>query len=217
MKALSFASLATAALIVLSAPATAQTAPSTESVTQATYVRDWTVDGTRDHLLSAAQKFFGNDTAFYISLPREEDGNRDLVGTQFAFAFHGIPEPEIDLDSGHKLFVGADPESNREKALVLTDADRSTVRALAILHRSCGGKKRMDPQTKKATTCPRATTLTFFVHDGERLEAEERKEVTKWVRADAHRHNDKVKKQALITDSNFVQAIHVEVRKVRPQ
>ena len=216
MKKVSFASLATAALIVLSAPAIAQTTPATESVTQATYVRDWTVDGTRDHLLSAAQRFFGNDTAFYISLPREE-ANSELVGTQFAFAFHGIPEPEIDLESGHKLFVGADPESIREKALVLTDADRSTVRALAILHRSCGGKKRMDPQTKKATTCPRATTLTFFVHDGERLEAAERKEVTKWVRADARRHNEKVKKQAQITNSNLVQAIHVEIRKVHNQ
>ncbi|MBP1202003.1 hypothetical protein JOD97_000017 [Duganella sp. 1411] len=216
MKKVSFASLATAALIVASAPATAQTAPATEPVTQATYVRDWTVDGTRDHLLSAAQQFFGHDSAFYISLPREE-ANSELVGTQFAYAFHGIPEPEIDLESGHKLFVGADPESIREKALVLTDADRSTVRALAILHRSCGGKKRMDPQTRKATTCPRATTLTFFVHDGERLEAAERKEVTKWVRADARRHNEKVKKQAQITDSNLVQAIHVEIRKVHNQ
>lgn len=216
MKKVSFASLATAALIVASAPAIAQTAPATEPVTQATYVRDWTVDGTRDHLLSAAQQFFGHDSAFYISLPREE-ANSELVGTQFAYAFHGIPEPEIDLESGHKLFVGADPESIREKALVLTDADRSTVRALAILHRSCGGKKRMDPQTRKATTCPRATTLTFFVHDGERLEAAERKEVTKWVRADARRHNEKVKKQAQITDSNLVQAIHVEIRKVHNQ
>jgi hypothetical protein len=216
MKKVSFASLATAALIVASAPAIAQTAPATEPVTQATYVRDWTVDGTRDHLLSAAQQFFGHDSAFYISLPREEV-NSELVGTQFAYAFHGIPEPEIDLESGHKLFVGADPESIREKALVLTDADRSTVRALAILHRSCGGKKRMDPQTRKATTCPRATTLTFFVHDGERLEAAERKEVTKWVRADARRHNEKVKKQAQITDSNLVQAIHVEIRKVHNQ
>jgi hypothetical protein len=179
-------------------------------------VRDWTVDGTRDHLLSVAQRFFGNETAFYISLPREE-ANSELVATQFAFALHGMPEPEIDLESGHKLFVGADPESLREKALVLTDADRSTVRALAILHRSCGGKKRMDPQTRKATTCPRATTLTFFVHDGERLEAAERKEVTKWVRADARRHNEKVKKQAQITDSNLVQAIHVEIRKVHNQ
>src|SRR5471030_1915611 len=102
MKAMRFASLITAALIVSSAPVVAQTAPTTKSITEATYVRDWTIDGTRERLLSAAQKFFGNDTAFYIAMPREET-KVDLVGNQFAFAFHGIPEQEIDLESGHKL------------------------------------------------------------------------------------------------------------------
>ena len=179
-----------------------------------TYDRDWTIDGTRDALLSAAGRFFGDDAAFYISLPREEAG-RELVANQFAFAFHGVPEREIDLESGHKLFVGADPDSIREKALVLTDADRATIRALAIVHRSCGGKQRRDTQTNKLTTCPRATTLTFFVRDGERLDAGPREEVTRWVRAEARRYNQAVKEQALATGRNLVDTIDVEVKAVR--
>ena len=195
--------LATAVLIFSSACALAQT-----------YDRDWTVDGTRDELLSAARRFFGDDAAFYISLPKEE-ADRDLVANQFAFAFHGVPEREIDLESGHKLFVGADPDSIREKALVLTDADRTTICALAIVHRSCGGKQRRDAQTNKFTTCPRATTLTFFVRDGERLDAQPREEVTRWVRAEARRYNDVVKKQALATGRDVVKTIDVEVAAVR--
>lgn len=202
-----FHGLATAVLIFLSASALAQ-------ASHATYERDWTVDGTRDRLLSTAQRLFGDDAAFYISLPREE-ADRELVANQFAFAFHGVPEREIDLASGHKLFVGADPDSIREKALVLTDADRATIRALAIVHRSCGGKQRREAQTGKFTTCPRATTLTFFVRDGEPLAPQPREEVTQWVRAEARRYNDAVKQQALATGRNFVKTIDVEVKAVR--
>lgn len=187
-----------------------------QPVTQASYIRDWTVDGTLDQLIAEANIFFGDEQAFYIALPTDE-AKRDLLATQFTFALHGIPEPEITLASGHKLFVAADADSIREKALVLTAADRRTIRALAILHASCGGQVRIDPYTKKQTTCPQATMLTFFVHDKQALAADDQEEVAKWVRAEAHRYNHQVQQQAQMSDSSLIHTIQVEVKQLRRQ
>lgn len=217
-KNLSYLTYALTGLLFLSSPVFAQsTSSTTGNEASAGYVRDWTSDGTRDHLLSEAQKFFGNVAQFYIALPPEEAANSELVSTQFDFAFHGYPEPEIDLPSGRKLFVGADPESQREKALIVTESDRATMRAIAILHHSCGGKKRFDRVAKKFTTCPRLTTLTFFVHDGDNLDEDVKTEVVKWVRNFAKRNNKEVRKQTLKSETQFIRAIKVEVNSLPGQ
>jgi hypothetical protein len=188
--------------------------PATTQEATAGYVRDWTSDGTRDRLLMSAVKYLGNVAEPYIALPPEESGNKDLVATQFAFAFHGYPEPEIELPKGDRLFIAADPESRVEKALLVTTNDRATIRTLAIFHRSCVGPKRFDETAKKITTCPRVPTLTFFVHDHDKLDEGVEAEVVHWVEAFAKRNNTLVEKLSLKTESQFIRAVRVSVRRI---
>jgi hypothetical protein len=178
------------------------------------HVIDWTSDGTRDRLLANAEKYLGNVSERYIALPPEETGNKDLVATQFAFAFDGFPGPEIELSNGDKLFIGSDPESLVEKALLVTGNDRSTIHTLAILHRSCVGPKRFDRIKKKFTTCPRLTTLTFFVHDHDKLDEEVKKDVVHWVKEFAKGNNAAVKKLSVKAESQFIRAVKVELRSI---
>ena len=182
--------------------------------TTAGYALGWVSDGTQERLLANAEKYLGNVSEPYIVLPPEAIGNKDLVATQFAFAFHGYPEKEIELSNGNRLFVGSDPESNLEKALLVTGNDRSTIKALALLHRSCVGPKRFDRIEKKFTTCPRLTTLTFFVHDHDKLDEEVKKDVVHWVTEFAKRNNAEVKKLSVKTESDFIRAVKVNVRSI---
>jgi hypothetical protein len=201
-------------LLLLSSPLVAQTPDvQPQQTAAASGLHDWTDDGTRDRLLSASEKFFGNVAQFYISLPREEAG-RELTANQFAFAFHGYPEPEAELAGGRRLFVGADPESLAEKALVVTEADRTTVRAIAMLHQSCGGMKRFDRVTKKWTTCPRLPALTFFVHADGELDADVKSDVVRWTKAFAVRNNREVDKLSLNREGSRIRAIRIEVRRL---
>jgi hypothetical protein len=205
-----------AGVLVLPAAGFAQSTnePAAGHNVTAGYVRDWTSDGTRDRLLANAEKYLGNLSERYIALPPEETGNKDLVATQFAFAFNGYPEPETELSNGDKLFIGSDPESQVEKALLVAGNDRSTVHTLAILHRSCVGPKRFDRIKKKSTTCPRLTTLTFFVHDHDKLDEEVKKDVVHWVKEFAKRNNAAVKKLSVKTESQFIRAVKVDVRSI---
>jgi hypothetical protein len=188
--------------------------PATVQEATAGYVRDWTSDGTQDRLLTNAEKYLGNVAEPYIALPPEETGNKDLVATQFAFAFHGYPEPEIELSNGDRLFIAADPESQVEKAFVVTTNDRTTIRTLAIFHRSCVGPKRFDRTTKTITTCPEFATLTFFVHDHETLDERVKNELVHWVKEFAKRNNAEVKKLSVKTESDFIRAVRVNVRSI---
>lgn len=205
-----------AGMMVLPMAGFAQSTSQPEAVHDATagYVRDWTSDGTRDRLLANAEKYLGNLSEPYIALPPEEAGNKDLVANQFAFAFRGYPEPEIELSNGNRLFIGSDPESQVEKALLVTGTDRATINTLAILHRSCVGPKRFDQVKKEFTTCPRLTTLTFFVHDHDKLDEGLKKEVVHWVKEFAKRNNAAVKKLSLKTESQFIRAVKVNVRNI---
>lgn len=200
--------------LLLSSPVVAQ-APTVppQQTEAASGMHDWTDDGTRERLLSESEKFFGNVAQFYIALPREEAG-RELTANQFAFAFRGYPEPEAELPGGRRLFVGADPESQVEKALVVTEADRATVRAIAMLHHSCGGDKRFDKTTKKWTTCPRLPTLTFFVHADGELDEDVKSEVVHWAKAFAIRHNKELDKLAFNRDVRQIRAIRIDVRRI---
>lgn len=205
-----------AGMMILPASGFAQstTPPAAVQGETAGYVRDWTSDGTRDRLLTNAEKYLGNVSEPYIALPPEETGNKDLVATQFAYAFHGYPEPETELPNGDRLFIASDPDSQVEKALLVTGNDRSTIRTLAILHRSCVGPKRFDRVKKKSTTCPRLTTLTFFVHDHDKLDEEVKTDVVHWVKEFAKRNNAAVKKLSLKTESQFIRAVKVNVRSI---
>lgn len=208
--------LVVAGMLVLPAAGFAQSTNESAAAPDATagYVKDWTSDGTRDRLLANAEKYLGNLSEQYIALPPEATGNKDLVATQFAFAFHGYPEPEIELSNGDKLFIGSDPESQVEKALLIAGNDRSTIHTLAILHRSCVGPKRFDRIKKKSTTCPRLTTLTFFVDDHDKLDEAVKKDVVHWVKEFAKRNNAAVKKLSVKTESEFIRAVKVDVRPI---
>lgn len=197
--------------LLLSAPLVAQTPDvPPQQTAAASGLHDWTDDGTRERLLSASEKFFGNVAQFYISLPREEAG-RELTANQFAFALRGYPEAETELPGGRRLFVGADPESQVEKALVVTEADRATVRAIAMLHHSCGGAKRFDRVTRKWTTCPRLTALTFFVHADGELDEDVKAEVIQWAKAFAIRNNKEADKLSLNREASRIRAIRIDV------
>lgn len=200
-------------LVSLVMSASAQTSTPAQSPSAASSSLDWTTDGTRDKLTSAAQLLFGSEEGFYIAIPREEN-NRNLIASQFQFAFGGRPEPEVALPSGRHLFAGADPESISEKALVVTDADRSTVRAIAMFHASCGAVKRFDKKEKKWTTCPPRPVLTFFVRDGEKLDDNIRKEIANWIKGIAKQNNAEVSKLTVKTDSMFIRSFGIEVKKI---
>lgn len=214
-KWLDYLSCAAASSALVWPPAFAQTppAPLGESAS-AGYVRDWTIDGTRDRLLSASTRFFSDAREFYIAMPREEASNSELIANQFAYAFHGWPEPEVDLPSGRKLFVGDAPESHREKALVVTDADRATTRAIALFHHSCDGKKRFDRTTKKFTTCPPLPGLTFFVHPGERLDEDVKAEVVQWAKDFAKHNNSEAKSVGAMANGDWIRAFKVNVHTI---
>ncbi|WP_322403210.1 hypothetical protein [Massilia luteola] len=202
-----------AGLVSLVMSASAQTSPPTQTPSASAASLDWTTDGTRDRLASVAQILFGSEEGFYISIPREEN-NRNLIDAQFEFAFKGRPEPEVALPSGKRLFAGADPVSISEKALVVTDADRSTVRAVAMFHAGCGAAKRFDKKEKKWTTCPPRPVLTFFVRDGDKLDDNVRKEVANWIIGLAKENNAEVSKLTVKADSMFIRSFGINVEKI---
>jgi hypothetical protein len=198
-------------LITLTMSAAAQTSQPTQGLPDDSSL-NWSSDGTRDKLALAAQLILGKESGFYIALGPDQT-NPDLIITQFEYAFKGRAAPEITLSSGRHLFAGSVPESVTEKAMIITDADRSTVRAIAMYHASCGGGlRRFDQKHKKWTSCPVRPVLTFFVRASDKIDADVKKEAVDWTADVTKAWNRKVDKVKVDRDSMYIHSFGVKTK-----
>lgn len=210
----SFISIASA-IIFCTSFATAQTNPEQKhSFTSGS--NRWSIDGSRSKLFETVKATFGNDMGFYMAVPPDVKGNTNLTVTQFGYVFQGRPEPEIVLADGRVLYVGSEPVSPSEKAFVITEADRQTIRAIAMLHQSCGGTAQvLDKETNRYSNCPEVPTLTFFVKQGETVDSGAKSDLVEWVKEFEKTVNESAKKQKLRTKYSFVRSFNTNTHVIK--
>lgn len=201
---------ASAVLFVLAlSPVHAQNAAATATASNIA----WSSSDTRTDLMSKATTYFSttqgdfvNKTSMMASAPPVPtsrtvmEAKANNLSAQFNYVLGGIPDPEVTLAGGQKLFGACEPHNCvGNKAFVVTDVSGGAVQAAGFLGPRCGASRKTDLDQQLAPGCDAVPTLTIFYTDKQARKSDLSLEIIKWAR------------QKVIADGRF-KAVKIEER-----
>jgi len=176
----------------------------------------WSSSDTRAQLMSKASTYFSttqgdfvNKNAMMVAAPPAPasrvvmEAKANNLSEQFNYVLGGIPDPEVTLAGGQKLFGACEPHNCvGNKAFVVTDASGGAVQAAGFLGPKCGASRKADPGQQLALGCDAIPTLTIFYTDKQARKPGLSLDIIKWAR------------QKVIADGRF-KSVKIEERFVR--
>lgn len=180
-------------------PVLAQSSESAVSVEQARATLAWSNGSTRGALIREASAYLAGGTGNYVTIrPENSSGGGSAnkasfqpmhrsLPDQFAHVFGGIPDPELVLAGGDRLFAACEPHNCGLKAFIVTDATGKLIQAAGLIHHRCASNDGNSPaaiarRESAVPPCQHSPTLTIFYANLLARKPTLTKQIVQWAR-----------------------------------